>query len=58
MIPYLPQHARGEIKDNIKQVVSDRFPAWNPAFDVTPARYITAFITERGILKPNQIKAL
>jgi len=38
--------------------ISDRFPAWNPAFDVTPARYITAFITERGILKPNQIKAL
>lgn len=24
----------------------------NPAFDVTPARYITAFITEAGILKP------
>jgi len=38
--------------------VSDRFPAWNPAFDVTPARYITAFITERGILKPGEIKLL
>ena len=24
----------------------------NPAFDVTPARFITGFITERGILKP------
>ena len=31
--------------------ISDRFPAWNPAFDVTPARYITAFITEKGVLK-------
>jgi len=38
--------------------VSDRFPAWNPAFDVTPARYITAFVTERGILKPGDIKRL
>lgn len=25
---------------------------YNPAFDVTPARLITAFITERGIIKP------
>lgn len=38
--------------------VSDRFPAWNPAFDVTPARYITAIITERGIMKPGRIKTL
>jgi len=26
--------------------------AFNPAFDVTPARYITAFITEKGVLRP------
>lgn len=26
--------------------------AWNPAFDVTPAELITAFITEHGVLKP------
>lgn len=25
---------------------------YNPAFDVTPAKYITAFITERGIVYP------
>jgi len=24
----------------------------NPAFDVTPARYVTAIITERGVLRP------
>ena len=24
---------------------------YNPAFDVTPARYVTAFITERGVIK-------
>ncbi|MDD4179586.1 MAG: S-methyl-5-thioribose-1-phosphate isomerase [Candidatus Margulisbacteria bacterium] len=27
----------------------------NPAFDVTPAKYITGIITEKGILKPNKI---
>jgi methylthioribose-1-phosphate isomerase len=25
---------------------------WNPAFDVTPAKYITSFITERGVQAP------
>ena len=29
--------------------------ALNPAFDVTPARYITGFITEKGILKTDEI---
>lgn len=26
--------------------------AWNPAFDVTPAELITAFVTEAGVLRP------
>ncbi|MCI0496830.1 MAG: S-methyl-5-thioribose-1-phosphate isomerase [Thermoplasmata archaeon] len=30
--------------------------ARNPAFDVTPARYIRAFITERGVLKPSEVR--
>ena len=30
----------------------------NPAFDVTPKKYITGLITERGIIKPNEIKKL
>jgi methylthioribose-1-phosphate isomerase len=46
------------IEERSPDEISDRFPVWNPAFDVTPARYITAFITERGILKPNRIKTL
>ena len=25
---------------------------WNPAFDVTPAALITAFITDAGVLRP------
>jgi methylthioribose-1-phosphate isomerase len=28
----------------------------NPAFDVTPAEYITAVITERGVFKPGELR--
>lgn len=28
------------------------FPVYNPAFDVTPASLITAFITEHGVIRP------
>ncbi len=30
----------------------------NPSFDVTPHRYITAIVTERGILRPPYLEAL
>jgi S-methyl-5-thioribose-1-phosphate isomerase len=30
--------------------------AGNPAFDVTPAKYITGIITDRGIAKPGEIR--
>ena len=33
-------------------------PARNPAFDVTPAKYITGIITEKGILKPTELGRL
>ncbi len=32
--------------------------AANPAFDVTPARYVTGIITERGIVAPRDVKGL
>jgi methylthioribose-1-phosphate isomerase len=32
--------------------------AYNPAFDITPARYITAIITEKGILKKPYLKSI
>ncbi len=31
-------------------------PARNPAFDVTPAKYITGIITEQGILRPSELR--
>ena len=33
-------------------VTAPDVPVWNPAFDVTPARYVTAFITDAGVLRP------
>ena len=32
--------------------------AENPAFDVTPAKFVTGFITEKGIYKPGEIRGL
>ena len=32
--------------------------ARNPAFDVTPAKYVTGFITEKGIIKPKDVRKL
>ncbi len=34
------------------RVAPDGAAVYNPAFDVTPGRLITAFVTEHGILKP------
>jgi methylthioribose-1-phosphate isomerase len=34
------------------QITPDTTPVGNPAFDITPAKYVTAFITEAGIIRP------
>jgi methylthioribose-1-phosphate isomerase len=34
-----------------KQMVPDGVSIENPAFDVTPAKYVAAIITERGIAR-------
>ncbi len=34
------------------QVAPSGVDAWNPAFDVTPAELVTAFVTEKGVLRP------
>lgn len=36
-------------------VCSPGSSAFNPAFDVTPAKYITGIITEKGIIKPGEM---
>jgi methylthioribose-1-phosphate isomerase len=33
-------------------------PAWNPAFDVTPADLVSAIVTDRGVVPPGQLSRL
>jgi methylthioribose-1-phosphate isomerase len=40
------------IEDRDPAEVTPRFPALNPAFDVTPAELITAIVTEEGVHRP------
>jgi len=40
------------------QITPDGAAAANPAFDVTPAQYITAVITEKGIAYPPFVQSL
>ncbi len=35
-----------------QQITPDDTPVFNPAFDVTPAKYVSALITEQGIIYP------
>ena len=54
-------YVRGETKDgNLTEVRITPIgaKARNPVFDITPARLITGFITEVGILKPDEIRKL
>lgn len=41
-----------------KQTAPDGIDVYNPAFDVTPAKYITAFITEAGVIRPPYVETL
>ncbi|HBX44174.1 MAG TPA: S-methyl-5-thioribose-1-phosphate isomerase, partial [Deltaproteobacteria bacterium] len=34
------------------RIAPDGVPVVNPAFDVTPAKYVTALVTERGVIRP------
>ncbi len=46
------------IEERDPSEVSDRFPARNPAFDVTPASLIAAIVTERGVHRPPYAESL
>ena len=41
-----------------KQTAPDGVAVYNPAFDVTPAEYIRAIITERGVIEPVDSKSV
>jgi methylthioribose-1-phosphate isomerase len=40
------------VEERLPAEVSARFPARNPAFDVTPAALVTAIVTEAGVYRP------
>jgi methylthioribose-1-phosphate isomerase len=51
LIP-IEQRTPGEVTHiNGRQMTPDGVGIENPAFDVTPAKYVSAIITERGVLR-------
>jgi methylthioribose-1-phosphate isomerase len=50
--PATPTGAEIPIEEREPAEVSARFPARNPAFDVTPAELVTAIVTEQGVHRP------
>jgi methylthioribose-1-phosphate isomerase len=44
-----PDGAAIPIEERDAREVTDRFPARNPAFDVTPAELVSAVVTEHGV---------
>src|SRR5260370_30341176 len=52
LIP-IEQRASGEVTLLAGMAITpEGTNALNPAFDVTPARYVTGFITDRGVVQP------
>jgi methylthioribose-1-phosphate isomerase len=50
LIPIEQRSAHEVTHSNGKQMTPDGVGIENPAFDVTPAKYVTAIITERGVV--------
>lgn len=51
LIPIEQRAAREVTHSNGRQMTPHGVAIENPAFDVTPAKYVTAIITERGVLR-------
>jgi methylthioribose-1-phosphate isomerase len=52
LIPIEERSAREVTHIGAEQIAPDNVPVYNPAFDVTPHRYLTGIITEEGICYP------
>ncbi len=50
-IPIEERPAREVTHLGVQRVAAEGVQVFNPAFDVTPARYVTAIITERGVAR-------
>lgn len=53
-----PSGADIPIEERAPEEITTRFPARNPAFDVTPARLIGAIVTEHGVQRAPYAQAL
>lgn len=51
-IPIEERHPDEVVKLHGQRIAPEGVRAANPAFDVTPCRYITAIITEAGVIRP------
>ena len=52
MIPIEGRDSREVTQFAGKRVAPNGVKVYNPAFDITPAHYITAIVTERQIFRP------
>ena len=57
-IPIEERSAREVTHIRSAQLAPNEAHVWNPAFDVTPHRFIAGIITERGILRPPYVESL
>jgi len=57
-IPIEERSAREVTHVGGAQLAPEGALVWNPAFDVTPHRFITGIITERGIVRPPYVESL
>jgi methylthioribose-1-phosphate isomerase len=49
----IEQRAPAEVRSAAgRPVTPPEAAVWNPAFDVTPARYVAGFVTDRGVVQP------
>jgi methylthioribose-1-phosphate isomerase len=49
----IEQRAADEVTNGFgRRIAPKGIEVYNPAFDVTPHRYVTALITERGLVRP------
>ena len=55
----IEERSADEVKKTENHLIANaESDALNPAFDVTPAKYITGIITEKGIRKPEEMRSL
>jgi methylthioribose-1-phosphate isomerase len=57
-IPVEERHSEEITKIGNKEIAPPKTEVYNPAFDITPHRLITGFITDKGVIEPDYRKNL